>query len=84
VHEVSLLQAALEMALDAAERQRARRIRRITLRVGILSGVVPEPLDFAFDVVTRGTPAEEARLNVEEFSAVWQCDGCGQSFRPAA
>ena len=58
MHEVGVMQSALEIALEQAGRQGASRIDCIALRVGMLSGVVPEALEFAFDVVARGTIAE--------------------------
>ena len=54
MHEVGVMQSALEIALEQAGRQGAGRIDCIALRVGMLSGVVPEALEFAFDVVARG------------------------------
>ena len=57
MHEVGVMQSALEIALEQAGRQGASRIDCIALRVGPLSGVVPEALEFAFDVVARGTIA---------------------------
>ena len=62
MHEVGLMQTALEIALRHAHRHGAGRIHGRTLRVGPLSGAVPEALEFAFDVIAQGTIAEGARL----------------------
>jgi hydrogenase nickel incorporation protein HypA/HybF len=83
MHEVSVMQQALELALEQAGCQGASRIHRIALRVGTLSGVVPEALEFAFDVVSRGTIAEGARLDVERVPVLCSCPACGLEFRPA-
>src|SRR5262249_60815606 len=77
-------QGALELAREHAAREGASRIHRITLRVGALAGVVPEALEFAFDVVTRGTSAEGAVLEVERVPVVCACAGCGVEFMPDA
>lgn len=77
------MQQALDLALEQAGRHGARRIQRIALRVGALSGVVPEALEFAFGVVTRGTIAEGARLDVELVPVLCSCPACGLDFRPA-
>jgi hydrogenase nickel incorporation protein HypA/HybF len=82
VHEVSLMQGALEIALEEAARRGATRVHRITLRVGELSGAVPEALAFAFDVVSRDTPADGARLVIEPVPAACLCTACGEEFRP--
>jgi hydrogenase nickel incorporation protein HypA/HybF len=83
MHEVGLMQGALELAIAEAERHGARHIHQITLRVGRLAGVEPEALAFAFEVVTAGTMAEGARLEVESVPVVCHCPDCRDEFRPA-
>lgn len=82
MHEVGLMQNLLDSILDQAGRQQFRRIHRVTLRVGDLSGVVPEALQLAFEVVTRGTIAESASLEVEQVAVVCRCRTCEREFRP--
>jgi hydrogenase nickel incorporation protein HypA/HybF len=82
MHEVGLLQNMLDVIREFAARHRARAVHRVTLRVGGLSGVVPEALEFAFTVVTRGTIAEGARLVIERVPVVCRCPDCGCEFEP--
>ena len=60
MHEVSLMENALAIALDYAARDGARRIDKLSLRVGPLAGVEPSALQFAFDIVTQDTLAAVA------------------------
>lgn len=76
MHEVSLMQDALDLALEQAGLQGGARIERLALRLGPLAGVVPEALAFAFDVVTRGTRAEGATLEIEATTIVAFCPTC--------
>jgi hydrogenase nickel incorporation protein HypA/HybF len=82
MHEVSLMQSALEIAQEQAKRQGAARIHRLKMRIGALSGVVPEALEFAFEVVTSGTMAEGAAFEIEKVPVVCWCEGCAQEFEP--
>ena len=82
MHEVGLMQAALDVALEHAARDGASRIRRLTVRVGKLSGVVPEALRFAFEAVTHGTIAEGGVLEIEAVTVVCHCRSCDASFEP--
>jgi hydrogenase nickel incorporation protein HypA/HybF len=82
MHEVSLLENTLELALGYAQQQGASRIHRLTLRVGQLSGVIPEALRFAFEVVVQGTIAETAQLEIETIPAICYCSSCQQDFQP--
>jgi hydrogenase nickel incorporation protein HypA/HybF len=82
MHEVGLMQNALAIALDYAAREQATRIDQLVLRVGSLSGVEPEALQFAFDVVRQGTIAEQAQLRIERCPTVCFCQQCEQPFEP--
>ena len=65
MHEVGIMQSALDIALEWAQKQGGERIHRLGLRVGALSGVVADALEFAFEVIKQETPAENASLEVE-------------------
>jgi hydrogenase nickel incorporation protein HypA/HybF len=82
MHEVGIMQNTLDIALEYARKQGASRIHRIVLRVGELSGVVPEALSFAFDVVMQGTIAQNAQLQIEYLPILCYCPTCQQEFQP--
>ena len=77
MHEVAIMEEAVRLAAEAAG---ARRVRKLSLRVGALSGVVPDALRFAFDVVGRGTAVEGASLEIENVPAVCWCAACAREF----
>ncbi len=80
MHEVSIMEEAVRLALDTAKTSGADRVTGLRLRVGTLSGVVPEALRFAFDVVCRGTVAEGASLEIESVAAASWCPACRSEF----
>jgi len=80
MHEVSIMEEAVRMAVETAKASGAGRIRVLRLRVGALSGVVPEALRFAFDVVCRDTMAEGASLEMESVPAACWCPDCRAEF----
>jgi len=51
MHELSIMQSALSQALDQARQAGAVRVHEIRLRVGALSGVNPDALQFAFEAL---------------------------------
>ena len=81
MHELSIMQSALECVLEGAEKARARRVIAVRLRVGVLSGVAPEALEFAFEALTPGTLAEGAELGIEHVPARFWCEGCDLEFQ---
>jgi hydrogenase nickel incorporation protein HypA/HybF len=82
MHEVGIMQNTLEIALAYAQRQGATQIHQMTLRIGQLSGVEPDALSFAFDVVVQGTIADRARLVIDRLPAICHCPDCQQDFQP--
>ncbi len=78
MHELSLMNNLLTDAIAAAN---GAPLRALKVRVGPLSGVVIESLQFAFDALTPGTPAEGARLDIEETAPLFHCPHCQTSYR---
>jgi hydrogenase nickel incorporation protein HypA/HybF len=83
MHEVAIMTEALRMAEDAAKSAGARRILKLKLRVGSLSGVVAESLQFAFDVVSHDSLAAGATLEIELVTAACWCQTCQAEFECA-
>jgi hydrogenase nickel incorporation protein HypA/HybF len=83
MHEVGVMAEALRMAEEAATSAGARRILKLRLRIGSLSGVVPESMRFAFDVVCQETMAEGATLEIESVPAAFWCADCRAEFECA-
>jgi hydrogenase nickel incorporation protein HypA/HybF len=80
MHELSIMQSALDQALERARLAGAQRVHEIRLRVGALSGVVPEALEIAFQSLTEGTPAEGAVLIIDGVPARYWCTVCDCEF----
>jgi hydrogenase nickel incorporation protein HypA/HybF len=76
MHEMSLCENILGILQDQAASQNFSKVDRICLEVGPLSGVEPEALRFGFDVVTRGSLADGARLDIFEPEATAYCAAC--------
>jgi len=83
MHEVSIMAEAARMAVEAAQTAGAHRISVVRLRVGKLSGAVPEALNFAWDVVRTNTLAADASLVIETVAAAFWCEGCQADFEGA-
>lgn len=80
MHELSLIQEAIRIAEAHAKAANANCINRIILRVGALTGAVPEALEFAFEVARQGTLAENASLEIETVDPCVSCLDCGHQY----
>jgi hydrogenase nickel incorporation protein HypA/HybF len=83
MHEVSIMTEAVRMAVDAAQAAGASRVIGLRLRVGKLSGAVPEAMTFAWDVVRQNTMAAAATLTIETVTAACWCATCQAEFECA-
>lgn len=81
MHELSIMDNALNLALDQAQKAGATRVYLVRLRIGALSGVVPDALQFAFEALTPGTLAEGAVLDIENIPARFWCSTCAREFQ---
>ena len=84
MHEMTLAESVLQIIEDTALEQGFTRVRAVRLEIGQLACVEPESLRFAFDVVTRGSIAEQARLEIVETAGQGQGGKCAQNFPLAA
>ncbi len=80
MHELSLVMNILSIAEQYARREGAHAIQTVALRVGALSGVEPEALEFAFSVAKQDTLAKDARLAVEYLRPSALCQNCNLEF----
>ena len=80
MHEVGIMESAIDAVLRQARTHEARQVHRIVLRIGALAGVEPDSLRFAFDVVTNGTLAAGAELEIVSVPARAHCAACAEDF----
>jgi hydrogenase nickel incorporation protein HypA/HybF len=83
MHEVGIMQNAILMAEQQARESGAGRVHTLRLRVGAMSGVVPDALEFAFETVAKGTLVEGAELVIEHVAPACWCATCRDEFECA-
>jgi hydrogenase nickel incorporation protein HypA/HybF len=80
MHELAIAQGVLEIVQQYVPEEQAGLIKSVRIRVGRLSGVVPESLEFSFEAIVAGTPWHAAKLQIDRITAMSQCNGCAASF----
>ena len=76
MHELSIALSLIELASEKAGDVGGGRIEAVHLRLGRLAGVAKDALAFSFDLASRGTPLDGARLVIEEVSITVFCPQC--------
>lgn len=79
MHEMSLCEGVLRILEDNARSQCYRQVKAVWLEIGDLAGVETGALRFGFDVVTRGTLADKARLEIIGVPGEAWCMQCSRT-----
>ena len=82
MHEISIAESIVKIAEAKAREQNARSIKVIKLRLGTFTTIVPDALQFAFEICRAGTLSRDALLEIEIVSMVVRCVVCEATTRP--
>ena len=74
MHELSICTAIASTAERHAE---GRPVSQVRVRIGHLRQVVPDALQFSWEVVSSSTDLKHAELVIEQVPAVVECLECG-------
>jgi len=81
MHELAITQSMLDLVLEQAAKAEAKRVGKINLVLGEMTGVVGQCVQFYFDFLSKGTPAEKATLTFKVIPTTAECRDCGKNFR---
>ena len=79
MHEAGIALNLIEAVQQRLESEPAARVAAIHVRVGELSGVSTDALDFAFQCLSAGTPLQSAKLVFDLIPLTMVCEACGRT-----
>jgi len=80
MHEISLVLNLLEQLEGLAHKNNRKRVTKVTMEIGPLSGIVIDAFQFGFDTLTRLKPlTEDAKLVIITPVANYRCSQCGNT-----
>lgn len=77
MHEYSITINILNIVLAEAQKAGSRKITKINLVIGDLSSIIDNSVQFYFDIVSKGTEAEGAKLVFNRIKSQIKCKQCG-------
>jgi len=80
MHEFTIVQGLIQQIEEYLKRENYKKVLKINLEIGDLSGVVKEALEFAYDVCSKGTSIEGAQLKISRVPVKARCDKCYNEF----
>jgi hydrogenase nickel incorporation protein HypA/HybF len=76
MHELYLAESIINIVKDCAAREGFKKVNSISLSYGRFSCIESKSLQFAFDVQSKNTPAQEAKLDFKILPAMIHCFSC--------
>jgi Zn finger protein HypA/HybF (possibly regulating hydrogenase expression) len=80
MHEYAVTQNIVNIAVSEAETAGSKKIIEIRLVIGDLSSIIDESVSMYFDIISKGTAAEGAKLVFKRVPAGLVCTVCGIKF----
>lgn len=80
MHELSVAQNIIETAIEYANSNGVGKVLEVSLEIGAISGVIPENLEFAWEIAVKETILEGSKLVINRIQAVAECQSCGKTF----
>jgi hydrogenase nickel incorporation protein HypA/HybF len=77
VHELSIALSIIDIATSESIRHGAQSVSAIHVKLGELSGVVQEALEYSYSLAVEDTELREAKLVIEKIGVRVECPVCG-------
>lgn len=80
MHELTVTKSILSIVLEKAWAAKARKVTKVDLLVGRLTGYVPECIQLQFDILSHNTEAAGASLIFHQPPAKLHCRKCNRDY----
>src|ERR1700752_2208325 len=77
MHEMAITQSVVDAVCSHAA---GRRVHSVRLEVGVLCAVVPDSMQFCFELATEGTVADGPPLDLKVPPGPARCRSCKETF----
>ena len=74
MHELGITQNIVAIVSEHAKGQK---VSRVLLEIGKLSAIMPDAIQFCFDICSQGTVLEGSTLEILEIPGLGKCRQCG-------
>ncbi len=81
MHELAVTEAIVNVALKYAERNNARKVVGVRLRIGEMSHIIEHMLVGMFQHLSSGTIMEGAAVSIEWTPVILRCVDCDNSYQ---
>lgn len=76
MHELSIAESIVQTVIKEACKRKAIKVSEVGLKIGAMTDIVNDSLEFGFQAMIPGTLLENAKLNIEDIPLVCLCKNC--------
>lgn len=80
MHELSIASSIVDTVLLEVEKRNLKNVSLISMRIGALTDIVPDSLQFGFEMMTKDTILENTELKIESIPVKGRCKNCHKDF----
>ena len=80
MHELSIAENIIDIIINELPKNHLTKVVNIKLKIGVMRQVVPEALQFGFEYLSKNTPLEGAKINIENIPITAHCHLCSSDF----
>ena len=78
MHEYSIVQSLLDTCEENAKKNNSKKVTKVVIKIGTLSGVEPDLLQTAFDTFKEGTICDKCEFVMNIQPIVIKCNSCNK------
>ncbi len=82
MHELSVTENILNIALTHAQKAGAMRVTDVHLVIGQLSSIVDDSVQFYWEIISKDTLCESSQLHFNRKMAIFLCNDCQTEYVP--
>lgn len=80
MHELSVTESILQIALRYARQNEAKKVTALHLVIGRLASIIDDSVQFYWDIISQDTLCEGSQLHFERVPAKMRCLACNHEF----
>jgi len=80
MHELAITQSLFDIVMENAAQVKAKKVKRVNLVIGEMTGVVNDSVQFYLEFLSKDTIAAGLKANIKMSPAQAKCKACGHEF----
>jgi hydrogenase nickel incorporation protein HypA/HybF len=76
MHELSIAQEIIGIVQENLPKGNGHSVKLVKLKIGKLTNLLPDSLEFCFDALIQKTPLDGARLEIQHIPVSVRCEQC--------